>query len=254
MKRKPTASPCGQRRTWPRSILPPLALLLRPAVARDVFHIRLSLLANPLPLVFAVGEADCRVKGVGWRRIAAEMGVGVGTLYQEAVLRGMLGASAQAESWGGGPVRRCGCWTLDSSSRSWRVCNRMARTTCFRGHVEMLGNLRDLPPARSRQQADMSIADSTMPKSSRSRASSSASVMLAISIDEPFRPLNSNACGGFPSTYERANSCWRALPAIAFLKHVLASNSAFDSPDGPTSASGSTLDAELRQPFPRVDS
>jgi hypothetical protein len=55
---------------------------------------------------------------------------GVGTLYQEVVLRGMLGASAQAESSGGVPVRRSGCWTLDSSSRSWRVCNRMARTTC----------------------------------------------------------------------------------------------------------------------------
>lgn len=27
------------------------------------------------------------------------------------------------------PVRRAGCWTLDSSSRSWRVCSRMARTT-----------------------------------------------------------------------------------------------------------------------------
>jgi hypothetical protein len=28
------------------------------------------------------------------------------------------------------PVRRSGCWTLDSSSCSWRVCNRTARTTC----------------------------------------------------------------------------------------------------------------------------
>ena len=47
------------------------------------------------------GIATLRAKGVRWKRIAAQMGLGVGTLYQEVRLRVMLGASAQTESWGG---------------------------------------------------------------------------------------------------------------------------------------------------------
>jgi hypothetical protein len=70
------------------------------------------------------GLARCAPRAQAGSEFPLRWKFGVGTLYQEVVLRGTRGAS------GGSPVRRSGCWSLDSSSRSWRVCNRMARTTC----------------------------------------------------------------------------------------------------------------------------